>query len=59
MHLWFRLIAQAVSTLNLLSAPNINPKISAEAQLNGNFDYNITPLVPSVTAVVAHTNPSQ
>ena len=38
---------------------NINPKISAEAHFNGNFEYNITPLAPAVTAVVAHGKPIQ
>ena len=59
MHLWCRLIAQAVLTLNLLRTSNIYPKLSAEAQLNSNFDYNITPLAPAGTAVVAHENPIQ
>ena len=59
MHLWYRLIAQAVLTLNLLRTSNINQKLSAEAQLNGNFDYNITPLYPAGNAVVAHEKPSQ
>ena len=59
MHLWCRLISHAVLELSLLRTSNINPKLSAEAQLNGNFDYNITPLAPSGTAVVAHENPSQ
>ena len=40
--------------MNLLRASNINPKLSAEAQLNGNFDYNITPLASSGNAVVVH-----
>ena len=59
MHLWCRLIAQAVLTLKLLRTLNINPKLSAEAQLNGSFDYNITQLAPDGTEVVAHENPSQ
>ena len=59
MHLWYRLISQAVLTLNLLRTSNINPKLPAEYQLNGNFDYNITLLSSSGTAVLAHKNPSQ
>ena len=47
MHLWCRLISQALITLNLLRTSNINPKLTAEAQLNGNFDYNIAPLALS------------
>ena len=59
MHLWCRLISQAVLIFNLLRASNINPKLSAESQLNGNFDYNKTPLDPAGTAVVAHEKPIQ
>ena len=59
MKLWCRLIPHAVSTLNLLRTYNINPKLSAETQLNGKFDYNITPLAPARTTVVAHKNTSQ
>ena len=59
MHMWCRLIAQEVLTSNLLITSNINPKLSTEAQLNGNFDYNITPLALAGTAVVAHEKPSQ
>ena len=59
MYLWRILIAQAVLTLNLLRKSNINPKLSLEAQLNGKFDYNITPLDPARTVVVAHKKPSQ
>ena len=59
MHLCCRLIAQALLTLKLFRISKINPKLSTEAQLNGNFYYNIMPLVPSGTAVVAHEKPSQ
>ena len=43
----------------MLRKSNINPKLSAKSQLNSNFDYNITPLAPAGTAVVAHKNPIQ
>jgi hypothetical protein len=51
-HLWDRLIPQAVITLNLLRQSRINPKLSAHAQLNGLFDYNKTPLAPPGTKVI-------
>jgi hypothetical protein len=35
LHLWCRLLDQATATLNLLRSSQINPKLSAEAQLNG------------------------
>ena len=34
LHLWCRLLEQAETTLNLLQASRINPRLSAEAQLN-------------------------
>ena len=58
MHLWCRLIPQATTTLNLLRASNINPLVSAEAMLNGAFDYNITPLAPPGTKIIAYDTPS-
>jgi hypothetical protein len=57
MHLWCRLIHQATTTLNLLRPSRINPKLSAEAQLNGAFDYNRTPLAPPGTKVLVYENP--
>jgi hypothetical protein len=38
LHLWCRLLSQAQHTLNLLQTSRINPRLSAEAQLNGQFD---------------------
>ena len=46
LHLWDSLLAQAILTFNLLRLSRINPRLSAEAQLNGAFDFNITPLAP-------------
>jgi hypothetical protein len=56
-HLWDRLIPQAVITLNLLRQSRINPKLLAHAQLNGLFDYNKTPLAPPGTKVIIHEKP--
>jgi hypothetical protein len=56
-HLWDRLIPQAVITLNLLRQSRLNPKLSAHAQLNGLFDYNKTPLAPPGTKVIIHEKP--
>jgi hypothetical protein len=53
-HLWDRLIPQAVITLNLLRHSRLNPKLSAHAQLNGLFDYNKTPLASPGTKVIIH-----
>ena len=49
---WDRLLFQAELTLNLL-------KLSADAYLNGNFDFNKTPLAPPGTKVVIHLKPDQ
>jgi len=59
MHLWCRLIKQAELTLNLLRTSRLNPKLSAYAQLHGQFDFNRTPMAPPGTRVVAHEKPSQ
>jgi hypothetical protein len=58
MHLWCRLIPQATTTLNLLRASCINPRLSAEAQLNGAFNFNRTPLAPPGTRVLIHETPA-
>jgi hypothetical protein len=54
MHLWCRLIPQCTLTLNLLCQSCINPRLSSEAQLNGAFDFNKTPLAPPGTRVISH-----
>lgn len=59
MHLWCRLLQQAIITLNLLRASRINPKLSAYAQVFGNFDYNRTPLAPPGTRVLSHDKPDK
>jgi hypothetical protein len=53
-HLWCRLVKQAERTLNLLGTSRTNPRLSAEAQLNGQFDYNRTPLAPPRIKVMIH-----
>jgi hypothetical protein len=59
MHLWCRLIEQCTQTLNLMRPSRINPRLSAEAQLNGAFDYNKTPLAPPGTKVLIHETPNR
>ena len=43
---WCRLLPQAELTLNLLRPSQLNPKLSAYAQLEGAFDFTRTPLAP-------------
>ena len=55
---WDRLLNQAELTLNLLRSARMNPKLSAHAFINGEFNFQATPLAPPGTRVVAHTKPS-
>jgi hypothetical protein len=57
--LWDELLPQTTITLNLLWKSRINPRISAYAQLNGNFDFNRTPMAPPSTRIIAHEKPDQ
>jgi hypothetical protein len=59
MHLWCRLVEQCTQTLNIMWASRINPPLSAEAQLNGTFDYNKTSLAPPGTKVLIHETPNR
>ena len=49
LHLWDRLLSQATLIFNPIRPSGINPRLSAEAQINVAFDFNQTPLVPQVT----------
>ena len=57
MHMWCRLIRQATTTLNLLRQSRINPRLSAEAQLNGASVFNAAPLAPPETKAVIYEKP--
>ena len=57
LHLWDRLIEQAVITLNLLRGSRMNPKHSAWSQLNGPYDHNAYPLAPPGIHVLVHEKP--
>jgi hypothetical protein len=59
LHLWDRLAPQALITLNLLRGCRLNPKLSALAQFNGQFDFNRTPIAPPGIRVLAHDKPSK
>ena len=58
MHLWRRIIDQEHITLNMLRPSRINQNISAHAMMEGNFDFNKTPLAPPVTKAKFHENPN-
>jgi hypothetical protein len=57
LHLWDRLLPQAVLTLNLMRGSRINPNLSAWAQVYGQFDFNRTPIAPPGTRVLVHVKP--
>jgi hypothetical protein len=40
LHLWDRLVEEAVITLNLLRGSRVNPRLSTLVQFHGNFDLN-------------------
>ena len=54
LHLWDRLIPQAIITLNLMRPSNLCPQLSAYDHVHGAFDYNRTPLAPPGIKVLAH-----
>ena len=58
LHLWCRLLPQAIVTLNLLRPSRIKFPLSAHAQLHVQFNFNATPFVPPGTKVIVHQNPT-
>lgn len=58
MHLWDRLVPQALLTLNLLRGSRINPKLSAYAQVFGQYSYNRNPIAPPGTHILIHEKPA-
>jgi len=58
LHLWDKLLPQAIMTLNMLRASRLNPQLSAYATLHGMYDYNATPIAPPGVHVVIHEKPS-
>jgi hypothetical protein len=59
MHLWDRLLPQAVITLNMLRTTRINPKLSAATHIFGQYDFNRAPMAPSGTRIIANETPSR
>jgi hypothetical protein len=54
MHLWDRLLPQAVITLNMLRTSRINPKLSGATHIFGQYDFNRAPMAPPGTRIIAH-----
>jgi hypothetical protein len=59
MHLWDRLLPQAVITLNMLRTSRINPKLSASTHIDGQYDYNRAPMAPPGTIIISYETPSR
>jgi hypothetical protein len=58
-HLWDRLLPQAVMTLNMLRTSRINPKLSAATHIFGQYDFNRAPMAPPGTRIIAHKTPNR
>ena len=56
---WGILLPQSVTTLNMLRASWLNPKISAYTYIFGKYDFNATPIAPPGKKLVVHSNPYQ
>jgi hypothetical protein len=50
---------QYIMIVYLMRPSRTNPRLSGEAQLNGAFDYNKTPLAPPGTKVLIHETPNR
>jgi hypothetical protein len=59
MHMWDRLLPQAVITLNMLRTSRINPKLSASTHVYGQYDFNRAPMAPPDTRIIAHETPNR
>jgi hypothetical protein len=59
MHLWDRILPQAVITLNMLRTSRINPKLSAATHIFGQYDFNRAPMAPPGTRIIAHEIPGR
>ena len=59
MHLWCRLVPQAVLTLNLVRPAHVSQKKSAYTYVHGDFDYNKMPLAPLGCAVEVYEHPTR
>jgi hypothetical protein len=59
MHMWDRILPQAVMTLNMLRTSRINPKLSAATHIFGQYDFNRAPMAPPGTRIIAHDTPGR
>jgi hypothetical protein len=59
MHLWDRLLTQAVIALDMLRTSRINSKLSASTHIYGQYDFNRAPMAPPGTRIIAHETPNR
>jgi hypothetical protein len=59
MHLWYRLLPQAVIKLNMLCISRINPKLSSSTHIDGQYDYNRAPKAPLGIRIITHETPNR
>jgi hypothetical protein len=59
MHLWDILLPEAVITLNMFITSKINPKLSASTHIDGQYDYNRSPMAPPGKILIAHETTSR
>ena len=57
MHNWDRLLYQAEITINLLCPSRLNPRLLADAQLNGKLDFNRIPISPAGKITLVRDKP--
>jgi hypothetical protein len=57
--LWDTFLPQETITLNIMRKFRINPRMSAYAQLNEHYDFNLSPMAPPGTRIIAHEKPDQ
>jgi hypothetical protein len=57
MHLWDRLLPQAVIALNMLGTSRVNTKLSATTHIFGQYDFNWAPMAPPGTRIIAYETP--
>jgi hypothetical protein len=59
MHLWDRILPQAVITLNMIRTSRINQKLSAATHIFGQHDYTRAPMAPPGTRTISHETPGR
>jgi hypothetical protein len=57
LNIWYKLLPQCLLTITFLRRSRINPQLSAQALINGAFDFNRTTLAPPGTKVLNQEKP--